>query len=103
MLPKAYEKTLLKYLTNVNWRPLARHQEQLFVLFLEALGEALISFVSSMVNPAFIPVFGRNGEKPGSDTDLHSPCQGVRAHYMILPAGELPFLHLTCRHSKLKK
>ncbi|KAI4530825.1 hypothetical protein MG293_018683 [Ovis ammon polii] len=46
---------------------------------------------------------GKNGEKPGSDTDQHSPCQGITAHYKILPANEQLFLHLTYRHTEDSK
>lgn len=101
-----YEKTSLKYLSNVNWASLTRHQEYLHVLFFKVFRRSsycVCLFNGYLFLPAFIPAFGRNRREPGSDTDQHSPCQGMKANHMIIPASEQPFLHLICRHSKFKK
>lgn len=50
ILPEVYKKTLLKYVSNVNWGSLMHHREYLFILFLGPSEEVLVLFVSSMVN-----------------------------------------------------
>ena len=71
------------------------------VLFLEPLGEVLILSLQWLTS--IYLCFWKEWREAWSDIDQHSPCQGITAHYKILPANEQLFLYLTCRHSKFKK